>query len=386
MASNVGQMVAAKPLTKNQEDIIRLANYGSFSDLYNKVLSARNDERVKNYVPLEERPGAQNTVIWESYGPAGLRDTSSGKSESEYSAEVGTASPSSYYGGSSYGAGVGGSGLTGPQRVDLTDILASYEKGAAAQEKAVRDSGESQRQSLLNSLKRFQAETTEARNQQRRAYNASRADLEGQAFMANRQALQNAAARGLGGSGLQQLAQLQNLINQSAATDKLAQSNTDVLKQLATAARNKEEDTNTSLLNVTKDVENKLANIAANNAQARAELQYKEGVRYEQARQAAEQFAAQLAAQNAAIANSRSDMVESADNLLGNILRQGQEAIKKVGTYGLLTGQGENAADAAKQAMYETLSEYNLPVSMSDTYAKQLYDYLDNKKNTALLK
>ena len=226
-----------------------------------------------------------------AFGSGGGGGFSSGSRGSDISTDY-----SSYYGG--------GGGISGPQRIDLTDILASYEQGAKAQEQAVRDSGASQRQSLLDSLKRFQEETAEARNQQRRSYNSSRADLEGQAFMANRQAAQNAAARGLGGSGLQQLAQLQNLINQSAAADKLAQSNTDVLKQLATAAKNKEEDTNTSLLNLDKDIENKLATIAANNAQARANLQYQEDVRYEQARQQAEQFAAQLAASNAAAANA----------------------------------------------------------------------------------
>lgn len=284
------------------------------------------------------------------------------------SAETQTETPTetTYDDYGSYGAG--GGGVSGPQRIDLTDILASYEKGAAAQEKAVRDSGESQRQSLLNSLKRFQEETAEARNQQRRSYNASRADLEGQAFMANRQAAQNAAARGLGGSGLQQLAQLQNLINQSAATDKLAQSNTDVLRQLAAAARNKEEDVNTSLLNLDKDIENKLATIAANNAQARANLQYQEDVRYEQARQAAEQFAASLAAQNAALTSSKAEKQESADASLGAILQNGLRAIKGAGSL----PEAKEAYDAATSALYETTAGYGLPVNQTDTYRQQL--------------
>lgn len=261
------------------------------------LTAAEKAAAYKKKTGLGYTSGSGGKSAFGSNGGAGF---SSGSRGSDISTDY-----SSYYGG--------GGGISGPQRIDLTDILASYEQGAAAQEKAVRDSGESQRQSLLNSLKRFQEETAEARNQQRRSYNASRADLEGQAFMANRQALQNAAARGLGGSGLQQLAQLQNLINQSAATDKLAQSNTDVLKQLAAAAKNKEEDVNTSLLNVAKDVENKLATIAANNAQARANLQYQEDVRYEQARQQAEQFAAQLAASNAAASAARAAAEKEAE-------------------------------------------------------------------------
>lgn len=298
----------------------------------------------------------------------------------EKSAETPTETTYDAYG--SYGAG--GGGVSGPQRIDLTDILASYEQGAKAQEKAVRDSGESQRQSLLNSLKRFQEETAEARNQQRRSYNASRADLEGQAFMANRQALQNAAARGLGGSGLQQLAQLQNLINQSTATDKLAQSNTDVLKQLATAARNKEEDTNTALLNLDKDTANRLSAIAANNAQARAELQYKEAVRYEQARQAAEQLAAQLSASNAAIANSKAEAQAEEETILKNLFSSAVRDINNAydNTQGIKNKNKATTAET-KAALDNVINNYKGAFLEStnpyaSTYAQQL-DQLYNK-------
>lgn len=292
----------------------------------------------------------------------------------------------SYY--DSYGYGGGGAGVSGPQKIDLTDILASYEQGAAAQTKAIEDSRESQRQSLLTSLKRFQDETAEARNQQRRAYNASRADLEGQAFMANRQAAQNAAARGLGGSGLQQLAQLQNLINQSAATDKLAQSNTDVLKQLAAAAQNKEEDTNTAIQNLSKEAANKLATIAANNAQAKAELQYKEDVRYEQARQAAEQLAAQLAASNAAASSSYAQQKADLENItkadLDDIRSAGLRALYNV--YEANQDPGLATTDTTKAALAQTLNDYQTALLNSaqgtgvnsSEYATQL-DSLYNK-------
>lgn len=279
------------------------------------------------------------------------------RGETEATVSQPTDSYDSYY-DYDYGYGGGGSGVSGPQRIDLTDILASYEQGAAAQTKAIEDSRESQRQSLLTSLKRFQDETAEARNQQRRAYNASRADLEGQAFMANRQAAQNAAARGLGGSGLQQLAQLQNLINQSAATDKLAQSNTDVLKQLAAAAQNKEEDTNTAIQNLSKEAENKLAAIAANNAQARAELQYKEDVRYEQARQAAEEFAAQLAAQNAATSAAYANEARLSElmsnNALGSEISNAQAAFKSASNKDELKAAYNNALGRINSIAGET--------------------------------
>lgn len=288
----------------------------------------------------------------------------------------------------SLGSGGGGGGSITPQRVDLTDILASYEQGAAAQRKTIEDSRESQRQSLLTSLKRFQDETKEARDQQRRAYNASRADLEGQAFMSNRQVAQSAAARGLGGSGLQQLAQLQNQINQSQATDKLAQSNTDVLKQLATAEQSKEEDTNTALQNLDTESANKIAAIEANNAQARANLQYQEAVRYEEARQQAEALAAQLSSSNASSANSyrlaaleNAAKQEESENIsrasLAAIAKKGVNEInsarKSTTTEGKAKSEAiQSAYDNAYGSLYAALADSGLPINIADTYASQL--------------
>lgn len=293
--------------------------------------------------------------------------------------------------------GSGGGGTITPQRVDLTDILASYEQGAAAQRKTIEDSRESQRQSLLTSLKRFQDETAEARRQQRRSYNASRADLEGQAFMSNRQVAQSAAARGLGGSGLQQLAQLQNQINQGQATDKLAQSNTDVLKQLATAAQSKEEDTNTALQNLDTESANKIAAIEANNAQARANLQYQEAVRYEEARQQAEALAAQLSASNASSANSyRLAALENAANQEANLnegrsaltiaLQNGLEAIKDARE--TTTTKDKTKSEGIRQAKTEANAalraaavKYNIPISEISTYTDQINDYFNSVYN-----
>lgn len=218
--------------------------------------------------------------------------------------------------------------------IDLANILNTYTQSANAQKQTISDSAASQRQGLLDSLKRFQSETDEARNRQRRAYNASRADLEGQAFMANRQAARSAAARGLGGSGLQQLAQLQALMNQGDAVNQLAQSNTDTLKAIATAAQNKEEDTNKALQTLDKETANKLAQIDANTANLQAQLQYNEAVRLEDAKARAAQAAA---SGNSALAqynlyklqqeDERQALEDAAKTTLENIAAAGTNAL-----------------------------------------------------------
>lgn len=231
--------------------------------------------------------------------------------------------------------------------IDLANILNTYTQSANAQKQTISDSAASQRQGLLDSLKRFQSETDEARNRQRRAYNASRADLEGQAFMASRQAARSAAARGLGGSGLQQLAQLQALMNQGDAVNQLAQSNTDTLKAIATAAQNKEEDTNKALQNLDKETANKLAQIDANTANLQAQLQYNEAVRLEDAKARAAQAAA---AGNSALAQYNLYKLQQEDErqALENAAKTTLENIKSAGSRAVENAYATNQKNYSK--------------------------------------
>lgn len=258
-----------------------------------------------------------------------------------------TSSPSGEYSGGysgSYSGGGGGGGYT-VAPIDLSDILNSYKISAEAQKKTIADAAEAQRkiledtlssniqslkssestqrENLLTSLKRFQEDTAQSRKQQQSSFNSNRADLEAQAYMANRQALASAAARGLGGSGLQQLAQLQNLINQGTETSNLAKENTEALNSLAQALARQEQDTTTNLntlssktqeqiqsltsaqqaqlASLLSEATNKQNEIDANTASVANQLKYQEAVRAENARIEAEQFAQQMAASNASI-------------------------------------------------------------------------------------
>ena len=98
---------------------------------------------------------------------------------------------------------------------------------------------------LETSLRRYQEQNARNVENQRKAYLTDQAALESARLEADRQTRIDAAARGLGGSGLQQLAQLQNLLNQGQDISNLATSNEDVLDKLRTQLAEQTEDINT---------------------------------------------------------------------------------------------------------------------------------------------
>lgn len=296
-------------------------------------------------------------------------------------------------------------------KIDLSDILAAYSQSADVQKQAISESTaarkqaladalasniktletseSTQRENLLTSLKRFQEDTANARKQQQSNFNASRADLEAQAFMANRAATQSAAARGLGGSGLQQLAQLQNMINQSGEVNQLAAANTETLNALAQELARQEEDTTTNLNTLAKEIQNRkesltteqknalnellveegnrLKEIEANTTSLKEQLKYQEAVRAENARMQAEQFAAEMQARNASIAAQY--------DLYNRQKEDEKAALAEIGlnNIGIVTSSGLKAIENA----YNTASSKNkspkkIQQAITDAYNTQL--------------
>lgn len=318
--------------------------------------------------------------------------------------------------GDTVGTGGTGGGYYTPQdySIDLSDILSSYTQASEAQKqtikdttaasiKALQDSEASQRSTLSKALERFQQDTAEERKLRQSNFNANRADLEAQAYMANRQAMQSAAARGIGGSGLQQLAQLQNLINQSAETSNLAQLNTDSLNALAESLARREEDTTTSLKDLASNLAtqiqnlntaqaNQLNEIDANTASLQNQLKYQEAVRAQDARTQAEQFAASLAAQNANTASNwelynleKQQADTEASNLLNQnlsvALEEAEKAMKEAGKKKNMTGR----VDATNEAYNNAIAELNalrlenvIPENIVNMYKNQLSSMLNS--------
>ena len=212
------------------------------------------------------------------------------------------------YGGSSGGSGGGGGGGVA-NRIDMTPYINSLREGAAANKKTISDRYAAERNRLSQQLKQYQENTATARRQAMDAYNSARADLEEDAYMNMRAAQQSAASRGLGGSGLQQLAQLSSQIESGKQTSDLSKQNTETQNELTKALKDVEEQINTAISDANTEERNQITQIDANVAQAIAEAQYNEDVRYQNA-------LAEAAARNAAVASQRSNISTELANLL----------------------------------------------------------------------
>ena len=169
--------------------------------------------------------------------------------------------PKSSGGSSSGGSTV--SSYSGTLRPYLDAMLSAFNQGAEANKalakstydskvnnlneilRQARENYEFTKGDLETSLRRYQEQNARNVENQRKAYLTDQAALESARLEADRQTRIDAAARGLGGSGLQQLAQLQNLLNQGQDISNLATSNEDVLDKLRTQLAEQTEDINT---------------------------------------------------------------------------------------------------------------------------------------------
>lgn len=207
-------------------------------------------------------------------------------------------------GGSGSSSSSSGGGYAAPNRIDIQPMIDAFTNAANARKNTLQTTANQQRSDLLNSIKRFQEQTARSQEIQRDAFNASRADLEEAAFQADRANRISAAARGIGGSGLQQLSQLQTLMEQNSSISDLAKENTNVQTELARNLAEYEEDTNTSIQNLMANLANSLSEIDANLGDQIANLRYQEDTRYEQARQAAMENAMNRAQSQSSYENS----------------------------------------------------------------------------------
>lgn len=286
-----------------------------------------------------------------------------------------------------YGLGSGGGGgYAMPQRVDIQPMIDAYTNAANAQKASLQTTADQQRSELLNSIKRFQEQTARSQELQRDAFNSSRADLEEAAFQADRSNRISSAARGLGGSGLQQLSQLQTLMSQNNSISDLANENTEVQTQLAEQLANYESDTNTSIQNLMANLANSLSAIDADLGNNIANLRYQEDVRYETARQQAAEAAAASAA-NArnsyaqALANYEQGLREQYSNvsLLQNLQDDFSDQISSLTS----TDDLSIALDNAKEELY-ALSQENLISNSSYETGLNNLNYLYNSRLNSL--
>lgn len=117
----------------------------------------------------------------------------------------------------------------------LSDYIERFREDTKTKKERLEKSYDTQSSNLLKSIERFRDENAQNVADQRRAYLTNQAALESARAEADRQSRISAAARGLGGSGLQQLSQLQNLINQSQDISEVATENQTVMDNLRKA-------------------------------------------------------------------------------------------------------------------------------------------------------
>ena len=281
----------------------------------------------------------------------------------------------------------GGGGASAGSKIDLTPYINALHEGAAANKKTISDTYSAQRNQLAQALKQYQENTATARQQAMDAYNSARADLEEQSYMNMRAAQQSAASRGLGGSGLQQLAQLSSQIESSNQTSDLSESNTETQNELTKALKDYEDTINTQTNDLLTEERNKITEIDANVAQTIAQAQYQEEVRYQEAlqqaaaqnasiaasaRQAAAQYALEnsgtLDALNTSLSNNLSDAISDLDKIFkGSGSRKSKETSLN-STY-----------DTYKSLFQEALSNTN-----GSQAANNYYNYYLNQLNSAL--
>ena len=228
-----------------------------------------------------------------------------------------------------YGGGIGA------YRPDVSGMINAYTQQANADKKNLESGYNTTRNDLLSSLKRYQETNAKQQTTQRQSYLTDQAALDTQKQIANRNARIGNAARGLGGSGLAKLAEIQNDLGMQGDESQLMNENQSILDALRTALAQETEDTNTKLNYAKTDYDNRIRSIDANLAAqiAAANLQ------------ADQQYAQSLANARAYAGNSRA-LANNAYNVLTGNTKALSDALSKqsinqlINTYGA-TGKND---------------------------------------------
>lgn len=254
-------------------------------------------------------------------------------------------------------SGGGGSSYSGNPAgmVDISGMLKAFEQAADANKSVIQQSYDTRRNDLLTSLKRYQEQNAKDVAAQQKTYLANQALVESAIAEADRQNRINASARGLGGSGLQQLSQLQTLMSQGQTISDMASENQNTVNNLREVLANYDEDTQTALKDLETTKENSLKGVNSELASNKANLEY-------QAREAAANRAqmeastnAQIAAQNAQYAADAAADERALNSQLATLQKNYENEISNIegmSSKALNSLYGTKKADEAKKVVY----------------------------------
>lgn len=135
---------------------------------------------------------------------------------------------------------------------NLSDAYNRYREDYTTNKSNLENTYNTTEKNLLKSLQRFQEQNAEDVKNQKQSFLTNQSALESARAEADRQARINMASRGLAGSGLQQLAQLQTLMSQGQDISNLANANQSEMDKLRKALTEATEDYNDDLANAQK--------------------------------------------------------------------------------------------------------------------------------------
>lgn len=278
---------------------------------------------------------------------------------------------------SDYGVSSGGA-----YRPDTSAAIAAINKAASANRDVATSSYNTKRSDLLDSLRRYQDTNAKQVASQKQSYLTSRASLDTAKEQANRQSRISNASRGLGGSGLQQLAELQNDLGLQSDQSLLANANQREMDNLKTLLSNYTEDTNKGISNAYIDYQNALKSIDADTAQRIADVNYQADMVAAQNRmsQASAQGTARQTANSLYNAlNSIINNEQSLTSLAGIMRNQNQKELAE--SYGLK--KNATKSDIGKKILmdYTTRlndlnSNYGLPTDVYNTARNNIINSL----------
>jgi hypothetical protein len=148
--------------------------------------------------------------------------------------------------------------------VDLGGIYSAYDQEASASRMAVQDATRTKRNDLTAQIQRLREDIANSKKAKMDVFNTTRADLNDSAFMTNRSNRISAASRGLSGSGLEQLAQIQSMLKTNKQISDVAGVYSNEQKGLETSLQRGEQDYNNTATNLTNEEQIALQQIAAN--------------------------------------------------------------------------------------------------------------------------
>jgi len=292
------------------------------------------------------------------------------------------------------GGGSSGSSGGGVYKPNIDSLLNAYDQQRDATNAAAKAKYDADRTTILNNIKRAQAQNEINVAAQNQAHINDLSSLESAANQAARQNKIGDISKGLGGSGIQQLNQLRNLATQGNRANTISQKNTESLEKLreSLATSNTQAQSNLDkILGTYNDTITKAGDTAAAN-KAKAIWQNESN------------YAEALARASASRASSggSSDYREAANDIYTNLrsmtssLKNNLNAINNMSTKELKAFAKSNGidlkslGDSATKKQYRNYiadslekSSYNLVNELNQTYGMNPEDFRRANSNIA---